>query len=120
MEALGKLMEGDSIFSSPLVVAFWGACVLLGSCFLPALIWHGRTAGTRCRPDEPFEGDGKLLNPACTFLLLLATCVPRQQQCSLALLLLLWWVPGAAVCYVVWCRVIESFLFEHVRGWMAM
>ena len=65
MDTLGKLVEGGSIFSSPLVLAFWGACLLLGSCFLPALIWHGRTGrsnGTDCRSDEPFEGnEGELI-----------------------------------------------------------
>lgn len=68
MDTLGKLMEGGYIFSSPLVLAFWGACLLLGSCFLPALIWHGRTGrsnATECRPDEPFEGnDGELIKCA--------------------------------------------------------
>lgn len=118
IDTLGKLVEGGSIFSSPLVLAFWGACLLLGSCFLPALIWHGRTGrsnGTECRSDEPFEGnnDGKLIKRADCSSSLLFIAAPRLHlsQCRLArieiVLPLLWWRRGA------W-RVIAVL----VHGWL--
>jgi len=59
MHLLEGLMGQDEGLLSPLLILVSGACLILGTCFLPVLRVRRddhHALGPRCRPDEPLEG----------------------------------------------------------------